>query len=260
MRQSCPPGLPYPTALCPGALSQQNLLLCQHMYLLRQFISECETRDRFLAPEGVPLPATVRSLGQGHPLEEGMAPTPIFSPWESHGQRSLADYSLQGHRESGTTEEKVHVLSEKSESAEIETVQYGMIPLHIKFYRKGSGWLFHGRKRGWTANGYMEMGDSNILRLSPIFLMILCLSYISYSEKVWKNANSHYTNCIWTWNFIPVLRNCILDSYLLKCQESKSAKREEQKLGTVFAIGLCIWVAFTQIASHLWQPLLPTHT
>ena len=114
------------------------------MYLLRQFISECETRDRFLAPEGVPLPATVRSLGQEDPLKEGMAPIPIFSPWESHGQRSLADYSLEGHRESGTAEEKARVLSEKSESAGIDTVQYCMIPLHIKFHRKGSGWLFHG--------------------------------------------------------------------------------------------------------------------
>ena len=30
-------------------------------------------------------------------------PTPVFLPGESHGQRSLAGYSLQGHAESDTT-------------------------------------------------------------------------------------------------------------------------------------------------------------
>ena len=46
----------------------------------------------------------VLSLGQEDPLEEGMAPTPEFLPEESYGQRSLAGYSLWGHKESGTTE------------------------------------------------------------------------------------------------------------------------------------------------------------
>ena len=31
----------------------------------------------------------VQSLGQEDPLEKGMAITPVFSPGESHGQRSL---------------------------------------------------------------------------------------------------------------------------------------------------------------------------
>ena len=34
----------------------------------------------------------VRSLG-GRSLEEGMAPSPIFLPGESHGQKSLRGYS-----------------------------------------------------------------------------------------------------------------------------------------------------------------------
>ena len=34
----------------------------------------------------------VRSLDWEDPLEKGMA-TPVFLPGESHGQRSLADYS-----------------------------------------------------------------------------------------------------------------------------------------------------------------------
>ena len=32
-------------------------------------------------------------VGQEDPLEEGMAPTPVFLPGESHGQRSLVDYA-----------------------------------------------------------------------------------------------------------------------------------------------------------------------
>ena len=35
----------------------------------------------------------VRSLGWEDPLEEEMAPTPMFLPEKSHGQRSLAGYS-----------------------------------------------------------------------------------------------------------------------------------------------------------------------
>ena len=38
----------------------------------------------------------VRSLGREDPLEEGMQPTPVFLPGESHGQRSLAGYSPWG--------------------------------------------------------------------------------------------------------------------------------------------------------------------
>ena len=45
----------------------------------------------------------VQSLGQGDPLEKGTLPIPVFLPGESHGQRSLADYSPWGHKESDTT-------------------------------------------------------------------------------------------------------------------------------------------------------------
>ena len=46
----------------------------------------------------------VRSLGGEDPLEEGMAPTPVLLPGESHGQRSLVGCSPGGHKESDTTE------------------------------------------------------------------------------------------------------------------------------------------------------------
>ena len=35
----------------------------------------------------------VQSLGREDPLEECAAPTSVFLPGESHGQRSLVDYS-----------------------------------------------------------------------------------------------------------------------------------------------------------------------
>ena len=46
----------------------------------------------------------VRSLGWEDPLEEETQRTLVFLPGESHGQRILAGYSPQGHKESDTTE------------------------------------------------------------------------------------------------------------------------------------------------------------
>ena len=46
----------------------------------------------------------VRSLRWEDPLEEEMATTPVFLPGESHGRRSLVDYSPRGRKESDTTE------------------------------------------------------------------------------------------------------------------------------------------------------------
>ena len=38
------------------------------------------------------------------PWRRKWQPTPVFLPGESHRQRSLADYSLWGHKESAVTE------------------------------------------------------------------------------------------------------------------------------------------------------------
>ena len=52
----------------------------------------------------------VWSLGREDPLEEKMAP-PVFLPGKFRGQRSLADYSLWGRKESDPTEQaRVHAL------------------------------------------------------------------------------------------------------------------------------------------------------
>ena len=45
----------------------------------------------------------VRSLGQEETWRRKWQPTSVFLPGESHGQRSLADYSPCGHKESDTT-------------------------------------------------------------------------------------------------------------------------------------------------------------
>ena len=47
----------------------------------------------------------VWSLGWEDPLEEGMQPSPVFLPGESHGQRNLVGYSPWGCKESDTTEQ-----------------------------------------------------------------------------------------------------------------------------------------------------------
>ena len=46
----------------------------------------------------------VQSLGQEDPLEKAMATHSSILPGESHGQKSLADYSLWGWKESDTAE------------------------------------------------------------------------------------------------------------------------------------------------------------
>ena len=54
----------------------------------------------------------VQSLGLEDPLGGKWHPTLVFMPEKSHGQRSLAGYSLQrGHKESDTTE---HTHTHKS--------------------------------------------------------------------------------------------------------------------------------------------------
>ena len=45
----------------------------------------------------------VRSLGWEDPLEKGMA-TQVFLPGEFHGEKSLAGYSLWGHKDLDMTE------------------------------------------------------------------------------------------------------------------------------------------------------------
>ena len=50
--------------------------------------------------------------GLGRSLVEKWQPTPVPLPGKSHGRRSLAGYSLRGHKESDTTEQvRMHALN-----------------------------------------------------------------------------------------------------------------------------------------------------
>ena len=46
----------------------------------------------------------VQALTQEDPLEEGMQPTPVFLPGESHGQKGLVGYSPWSRKTSDVTE------------------------------------------------------------------------------------------------------------------------------------------------------------
>ena len=50
----------------------------------------------------------VQSLGWEDSLEKSLAAHPVLLPGESHGQRSLVGYSLQGHTELNMTEATWH--------------------------------------------------------------------------------------------------------------------------------------------------------
>ena len=47
----------------------------------------------------------VQSLGWEDPWRRAWQLTPVFLPGKSHGRRSLASYSLWGHKESDMTEQ-----------------------------------------------------------------------------------------------------------------------------------------------------------
>ena len=51
------------------------------------------------------------------PWRRAWQPTPVFLPGESHGQRSLASYSLQGHTESDMTQQLNHHCSPRLEES-----------------------------------------------------------------------------------------------------------------------------------------------
>ena len=64
----------------------------------------------------------VWSLGREGPLEEGMTPTAVLLPGESHGQRSLAGYSPWGHKELDMTEATWHTYRSEKQKA-IQTIK-----------------------------------------------------------------------------------------------------------------------------------------
>ena len=53
------------------------------------------------------------------PWKRKWQPSPVFLPGESHGQRSLAGYDPQGHRESDTTE-GLHAHAHESKVVQVQ--------------------------------------------------------------------------------------------------------------------------------------------
>ena len=67
----------------------------------------------------------VQSLGQEDPWRRKWQPTPVFLPWESHGQRSLVGCSLKDRKELDTTEQLSTSLRKKEEVEEKEEEDEG---------------------------------------------------------------------------------------------------------------------------------------
>ena len=100
------------------------LILARNLWKLVEFSGLCEsshlscsvsiciwwTKASLVAQVVKNLPAMqetwVQSLGREDPLEKGMETHSSILPGEFHEQRSLEGYSPQGHRESGTTDDK----------------------------------------------------------------------------------------------------------------------------------------------------------
>ena len=57
------------------------------------------------------LETQIQSLGWEDPLEREWQPTPVSFPGESHGQRSLEDYSPWRCKESDVTEVTYHNMT-----------------------------------------------------------------------------------------------------------------------------------------------------
>ena len=124
--------LPLPDSGGCGYITLTSALVCTEPSPLRPLFPLCQTSSAFLL-EG-PLSLALRFIsipgGTGDkepicrcrrckrcgfdpwvgriPWRRAWQPTPIFLPGEFRGQRSLAGYSPEGHKESDTTEETSH--------------------------------------------------------------------------------------------------------------------------------------------------------
>ena len=70
-------------------------------------------------------------------------PTPVFLPGKSHGQRSLAGYSSQGHKKSDTPEQQVHTHTQ------IHTHTHTHILVFMHF-PEGKPWFVSFLQRRWV--------------------------------------------------------------------------------------------------------------
>ena len=64
------------------------------------------------------------------PWRRAWQPTPVFSPGESHGLRSLVGYSPQGHKESDGTEATQHLATNQQVRQEERSHSTPGLPMH----------------------------------------------------------------------------------------------------------------------------------
>ena len=69
-------------------------------------------------------------------------PTPVFLPRESQGQRSLAGYSPQGHKELDTTEATEHAYTHMHTYLHFQQIKVVFSQGHMKLHRNWTcSWL-----------------------------------------------------------------------------------------------------------------------
>ena len=68
-----------------------------------------ESIEMFRSKESTCQAGAAGDVGSGRSLEEETATHSSFLPGDSHGQRSLAGYSPEGHKESDRTEGTQHI-------------------------------------------------------------------------------------------------------------------------------------------------------
>ena len=80
----------------------------------------------------------VQSLGREDSLEKEMQHTPVFLPWESHGQRSLVGYSPRGRRVRHDTE-RLHFHFQV-----LDRVWEPLVARTTRVWNRGADLLLHG--------------------------------------------------------------------------------------------------------------------
>ena len=80
--------------------------------------------------------------GLGRCPAEGKQPTPVFWPGESHGQRSLMDYSPWSPKELDTTEETQHACTQALEPLMCPKPRQRLLPSPSFTHTQGRAWLW----------------------------------------------------------------------------------------------------------------------
>ena len=84
------------------------------------------------------IPGLIRKI----PWRRVWQPTPVFLPREFHGQRSLAGYSPQGHKDLDMTEANQHAHGMNEAALNVNLIWFRMYTLY--FFPNFSPWIFSG--------------------------------------------------------------------------------------------------------------------